>query len=55
MWITGRKWWDFVSYHPEMDSLIVRVERDEEYIWQLAAAVEDACYVIQEATTNYKE
>ncbi len=55
MWITGRKWWDFVSYHPEMDSLIVRIERDDEYIEQLAAAVEDACYVIQEATINFKE
>ena len=44
-----------MSYHPEMDSLIVRIERDDEYIEQLAAAVEDACYVIQEATINFKE
>lgn len=32
MYITGRKWWDFVSYHPEMKPLILRVERDEKYI-----------------------
>ena len=35
MWITGRKWWDFMSYHPDLPPLIVRVERDEEYIKKL--------------------
>jgi len=32
MWVTGRKWWDFMSYHPDLPPLIVRVPRDEEYI-----------------------
>ena len=32
MWVTGRKWWDFMSYHPDLPPLIVRVFRDEEYI-----------------------
>lgn len=32
MWITGRKWWDFMSYHPQLPPLIIRVPRDEEYI-----------------------
>lgn len=31
MLITGRKWWDWVSYHPELELVIVRVERDESY------------------------
>jgi putative phage-type endonuclease len=48
LWITGRKWCDFVSYDPRVtklrDSLrlalwIHRVKRDEEYISELAAAV----------------
>ena len=39
MWITGRKWWDFMSYHPAMENLIVRVERDDAYIKKLADAV----------------
>jgi hypothetical protein len=30
--VTGRKWVDIVSYHPDMDMVLVRVERDEEYI-----------------------
>jgi hypothetical protein len=29
LWITGREWWDFMSYHPAMEDLIVRVYRDE--------------------------
>lgn len=40
LWITERKWWDFVSYSPDLPPLIVRVERDEEYIAKLAKAVE---------------
>jgi len=29
LWVTGRQWWDFMSYHPTVKPLIVRVERDE--------------------------
>lgn len=40
MWITGRKWWDFVSYCPRMPAGLEyyqrRVERDEGYIAHLA-------------------
>lgn len=39
LWITGRKWWDYVSYHPLMPPALVRVEWDGEYVKKLAAAV----------------
>ena len=39
MYITGRKWWDFMSYHPDMKFMIVRVERDEEFITNLAEQI----------------
>lgn len=42
LWISGRKWCDFVSYHPnfkENDIFIIRVERDEHYIELLKDAV----------------
>lgn len=43
LWVTGRKWWDFVSYHPEFPEdlrlYIQRVERDDAYI----ARMEEAC------------
>jgi len=42
LWITGRKWWDFVSYYPfshdvNLSLFRVGVQRDEEYIKKLAA------------------
>ena len=40
MWVTGRSWWDFVSYCPGLPLLALRVERDDAYIANLAAEVE---------------
>ena len=28
MWVTGREWWMFQSFHPELPHLLLRVERD---------------------------
>ena len=43
LWITGRDWWDFVSYSPDMPGhlklYVFRVERNEEYIRNLEAEV----------------
>lgn len=43
MWITGRKWWDFVSYDPRMPEhlqlYVQRIERDDKYIADLEAKV----------------
>ena len=32
MYVTGAPWWDFISYHPDMEPVIVRVKRDDAYI-----------------------
>lgn len=46
MWVTGRKWWDWVSYDPRMPEshrlLTIRVERDDSYIDKLKEAVIEA-------------
>lgn len=43
MWITGRKWWDFVSYDPRMPEhlqlYVQRIERDDDYIKNLELKV----------------
>jgi len=36
LWITGREWWDFVVYHPNLNLFVKRVYRDEKYIKQMA-------------------
>jgi putative phage-type endonuclease len=39
LWITGRQWCDFMSYDPDCDPLIIRIERDEDWIYKLSATV----------------
>lgn len=55
MWITEREWCDFLSYHPSMPALLVRVHRDEDYIKLLQAEVEKACETIQTQYQKLKE
>ena len=43
LWITGRWWWDTLSYHPDLPSALVRVERDAEFITALESAVVAFC------------
>lgn len=47
LWVLGRKWWDFVSFHPDFPPAlrlyVQRVERDEAYIAKLA----DACLSLE--------
>ena len=39
LWVTGREWWDFVSFDPRIDGearyFCTRIERDEQYISEL--------------------
>lgn len=39
LWVTGREWVDFESYHPVMPSVITRTYRDERVISAIEAAV----------------
>lgn len=41
MWILDRDWWDFISYHPVLDKLVIRVHRDGKYISLLSKAVQN--------------
>lgn len=44
MMVTGRRWWDFVSYHPDMPDrmrlYIQRIRRDDDYIAKLGVSCE---------------
>ncbi len=43
MWVTGRKWWAFVSYNPDfpehLQLIVRRIQRNDEAIAKLAAEV----------------
>lgn len=57
LWITGRDWWDFLSYNGEMTPAIVRVERAKvaTEIEQLAAAVDRFCVQVAECKAQLLE
>jgi hypothetical protein len=52
MWITGRQWWDFVSYHPDAPEshrlLVIRVMRDAKMIAEIESSVLEAETKVQE-------
>jgi hypothetical protein len=39
LWVTSRKWWDFVSFHPLLPTFMARIEPDPEYQAALDAAI----------------
>lgn len=41
MLVTGRKWWNFLSYSRQFPQFLIRVERDDFIIGQLERATED--------------
>lgn len=49
LWVTDRRWWDFVSFHPHFPearrTYIQRVSRDDVYI----AKLESACLSLEQA------
>ena len=55
LWVTGRAWLDLLSYSPEMPPALVRVERDEKYIAQLAAAVGAFSEALERAAVEARE
>lgn len=43
IYVSEREWCDFLSYHPDMPPVLVRVERDEAFIRELARILDDFC------------
>lgn len=41
MYLTGRAWWDVISYNPALPPVITRVARDEDYIGALVPVLDE--------------
>jgi hypothetical protein len=39
--VTGRKWWDAMSYHPKMKPVIQRVERDNGFLLKMSQFINE--------------
>lgn len=59
LWITGRKWCDFISYDPRFTQnaqlFITRVERDEDYIEELEEEIIEFLQEVEAETNQVKE
>jgi YqaJ-like viral recombinase domain len=42
LYVTGRKWCDFMAFHPKLKPLIIRVERNETLIAELSKALDES-------------
>lgn len=49
LWVTGRQWWDWLSFNPELPQVLVRAERDEAYISALDQIVPAFCDELDKA------
>ena len=59
LWVTGRKWCDFISYDPRLPEnaayICIRVERDDEKIALLEQSVREFMAQVQDDTKLLKE
>ncbi|WP_072389778.1 lambda exonuclease family protein [Hyphomicrobium sp. CS1GBMeth3] len=54
LWISGRKWVDFMSYCPGLPPFISRIERDPIYIAELANATKQFLVELDELTARIR-
>jgi putative phage-type endonuclease len=54
LYVTGREWVDFVAYHPNLNPLIIRVERDEGLIMAINDKVHKSIEQVKEIITQLK-
>lgn len=47
MYLTGRKWWDLLSYNPSLPPVIYRLQRDESYIAALEPVLREFCKTVE--------
>jgi len=54
MYVTGRKWVDFYAYHPDLKSVIVRVERDEILIKEIDQKLKESIAKVKQILKQLK-
>ena len=54
LYVTGRKWVDFLSYYPGIKPMIYRVTRDEKFLKALSVELEVFCSRLDEVVKKIK-
>lgn len=55
LYVTGRKWCDLITYYPAIKPLVIRIERNEEFIKSLGNELKVFCDNLDEATEKIKQ
>lgn len=48
LYVTGRKWWDFLSYYPGLKPLLIRVTPDAQFHQALGAELNTFCLELEQ-------
>lgn len=54
LYVTGRKWCDYVAYNEDFDLFIKRIERDEEYIKKIVDCLDDCIKEVAMLVDKFK-
>lgn len=54
LFVTDRKWCDFMAYHPKLKPLILRIDRDEKMISELAVKLSESIEVAEDIINKIK-
>jgi len=55
LWVTGREWWDLMSFNPSAPPVIRRYESDPEILGPLIEAVDEFCEQLEDAKKRLLE
>lgn len=55
LWVTGREWWDLMSYFPGLPPVILRVEPDKEFQANLGRELHVFCDELEQITKQLRE
>lgn len=53
--VTGRRWWDLLSFNPTLPSVLVRVKRDDFYVEALEEAIESFLRRLDEEKARFAD
>lgn len=54
LWVTGAQWWDFMSFHPDIEPMVIRVYPDQAYIEALEKELIDVCEIIKTESEKWR-
>ncbi len=55
LWVTGREWWDLISYNPDFPSVVVRIKPDAKFSEAFGPIVAEFAEALEHAKEKYRK